>query len=755
MQRLRVSILGVWVVGSFPLLAAAQNNSSPDIAITLNEGIYYYLEGAQDKDTLETAVARFTAVLEQEPENASAMLFRALTHGRIALLLNNEKRNHQNTVRTLSEILDVRADPEGVERVRADRESARAVLSDETTSPAERRVVEARCNQYDRLLAGIEREKGRANRDLEVGRNDAASRSLTAARLERESYTFMLSDLRSLVGLLDGPQTVVHLLDVVANAKVGRIDAEEARDVARGFIAPRDASGPVEALREAEAQRLRAAAEILDSLLGEPLEERDRVRTMFFLGVIRYRLGVPLRAEVEARQLDEADVANLREAERLMAALADDETVEDGWRSYASLYLGLILPSIASAETDATVRDRELDRATERLAQAAELDAVIGDPSSIIPDLVWRQRESIDELRVSRGAAIPRNDVTLSVYAGTRYDTNVILLGERTDLPRDVSRKRDFGFTAGAAVDYTWDVAERVTLGFQVRTSQLWNVDVHEFDQQTYGGSIAVQHEAFREGDKFGPIYLALQYDFDYTLLGRSGFLESHAITPSLSFYTADRRGETDVYFTYQFRDYFEPLYDGRFDRDGDYLTIGLSHRLKLKEMTAVYEGYGWEPWGLPADKELQQNDPDYPDRYLTPYVGVSYSHDATVGKEFDRKSAALHLGVELPLPWGVQLDASSLFEWECYANGSLVDYHRRLRRDFIQEYGLTLSRTFVLRPGEQGNRYTPAFDRLLMTLRAHMTWTYDDTNTVDRLGQAIFEYDRYVCGVSVAFAFN
>ncbi len=755
MQRLRVSILGVWVVGSIPLLAAAQNDSSPDTVITLNEGIYYYLDGVEDKDTLDIAVARFTAVLEQEPGNTSAMLFRALTHGRIALLLNDEKRNHQNTVRTLSEILDVRAEPDGVERVRADREAAGAVLSDETNPPAERRIAEARCAQYDRLLARIEREKGKANQDLEDGRSDAAGRSLTAARLEREHYTFMLSDLRSLVDLLDEPQTVIHLLDVVANAKVGRIDAEEARDVARGFIAPNDASGPIEALREAEAQRLRAAVEILEALLGEPLEERDRVRTMFFLGVIRYRLGVPLRADAEARQLDEAGIENLREAERLMVALADDETAEDGWRSYASLYLGLIIPSAASAETDTAVRDRELGKALERLAQAAELDAGIGDPSSIIPDLVWRQRESIDELRASRGAAIPRNDVTLSVYAGTRYDTNVVLLGENTGLPRDISRKRDFGFTAGAAIDYTWDVDERVTLGFQLRTSQLWNVDVHEFDQQTYGGSVAIQHEAFGEGDKFGPIYLALQYDFDYTLLGRSRFLESHAITPSLRIYTADQRGEIDVFFTYQFRDYFEPLYDSRFNRDGDYLTIGVLHRLKMKEMTAVYEGYGWEPWGMPADKALQQDDPDYPNRYLTPYVGVSYSQDATEGDEFDRKSAALLLGVELPLPWGVRLDASSVFEWECYPAGSLVDYHRRKRRDFIQEYGLALSRTFVLRPGEQRNRYTPAFDRLLMTLRTHLTWTDDDSNTVDRLGQAIFEYDRFVCGVSVAFAFN
>ena len=72
--------------------------------------------------------------------------------------------------------------------------------------------------------------------------------------------------------------------------------------------------------------------------------------------------------------------------------------------------------------------------------------------------------------------------------------------------------------------------------------SQLWHADVDEYDLQTYGGAVALQYEARRKTGDFGPIYLSLQYDYDYTLLGRSGFLESQVIRPSVRVFWADRR---------------------------------------------------------------------------------------------------------------------------------------------------------------------------------------------------------------------
>ena len=125
------------------------------------------------------------------------------------------------------------------------------------------------------------------------------------------------------------------------------------------------------------------------------------------------------------------------------------------------------------------------------------------------------------------------------------------------------------------------------------------------------------------------------------------------------------------------------------------------------------------------------------------------------MGDEFDQNEYSLRAGVAAPLPWGMELDANVEFQWQDYRKGSLTDFHRRPRRDLVQRYEVGLSRTFVLRGGNMMKRFTPEIDRVLMTLRAHATFWHDDSNVVDRLGQAIFQYDRTLYGISVAFSFN
>jgi len=161
------------------------------------------------------------------------------------------------------------------------------------------------------------------------------------------------------------------------------------------------------------------------------------------------------------------------------------------------------------------------------------------------------------------------------------------------------------------------------------------------------------------------------------------------------------------------------------------------------------------EPWGRDSDASFIQDDPDYPKRYLELALGAEYSWDATKGEEFDLRAYALSMGARVPLPWGWSFDAQAIWEWEHYLNGSLVDFHRRGRRDFIQDYELALSRTFVLKEGQPEHRYSPDVDRVLMTLRAFARWTLDDSNVVDRLRQTTFEYDRGVYGMTLSFSFN
>jgi hypothetical protein len=246
-----------------------------------------------------------------------------------------------------------------------------------------------------------------------------------------------------------------------------------------------------------------------------------------------------------------------------------------------------------------------------------------------------------------------------------------------------------------------------------------------------------------------------MQYDYDYTLLGRDPFVETQTITPSIRLFALGRRAASDLYFSYSIRDYREPLFDQRFDRDGEYYRLGLVQSLKTIDMTGVYESWGIEPWGLESDQALRQDDPDWPVRHLQPFIGFRYAWDSTAGDEFDTKAYVFTIGADTPLPYGLMLDALVELEWQEYAHGSLIDFHRRPRRDLVQRYSVGLARTFVLRGGTLANRYELDMDRVLMTLRAHATWTLDDSNVVDRLGQAIFEYDRVVYGVSVGFTFN
>lgn len=424
----------------------------------------------------------------------------------------------------------------------------------------------------------------------------------------------------------------------------------------------------------------------------------------------------------------------------------------------------------AKLETDLAGKTRLLDDAERRLDQAAELDVrstpdgAVRSSSGAIPLVVGRQRKVIDAMRAEPPLMAPdRNDVQLTFGLGTNYDTNVVLLGWRTDLPRGVSDEKDFGLALTTTIDYTLDLSKldpdlrRWALGLRGRLGELWHADIDEFDEQNYGGSIALQYEALSRtsGGDFGPLYLRLQYDFDYTFLGRSDFLRSNSVRPSVRVHWLGDRALSDFYAKYEVRRYFEPLYDSRFERSGTYPAIGMFQSFEVLDLTPTYERLGWPAWGLASDASFVQQDPDHPARYLSLFGGFEYSWGATDGQEFDTKRYSVLGGVSWPLPWGVDFDTLLQFEWEEYQNGSLVDFHRRGRRDLIQRYEARLSRTFVLREGQEMNRYTPHMDRLLMTVQAHATWTIDDGNVVDRLGQAVFSYDRAVYWISFAFVLN
>lgn len=761
--------------GTIPQTLAQEmpTSDASDTLVDINEGIYYYLSGVsrRKEEPLQHAIELFSAALARNPRNQVALLFRALCHGQIGLIRREEGSVFYGKIKAREDATTFLNHPPEKLELMAKVAELELRLSDPALPPVERVALLTHKNDINQRLDNVAalRDFERLTLDEKEADNAKNRADLQEkAKGEREAYRLMVEDIQRLVDVLDSPEAMVRLLEVVAKTKIAGLLDQEAKRGEDLEVAPKDLSAPPPQLRRESADILAEVTRTLKRLLDDDVPQGpDVARTKFFYGVILYRRGVPLQDKEVTRS---KNAALLRRAEDVMRDVANDETVGSTWRSFAALYLGLIIPFRAADATSLEDRAAQLDEATQWLQRAAELDVAKdeqGNPiqdedgnyksnSFFIPTLKRQQDEAIAGYRTMERVAMPDlNDISISFHAGAHRDTNVILLGGRTDLPRDISRKEDYGFSTGVSIGYAKDLSDRLTLGAEGRASSMWHADVDEFDEQNYGASLALQYELLEQRDGFGPVHFRLQYDYDYTLLGREGFLNSNRVTPNLRAFWDNRRAETNLYFTYDIRDYFEQLADRRTDRTGEYFSIGITQSYKTIDMTKLYQAWSWQPWGHHNDDAFRQEDPDYPKRYLTPFVGFQYAWDQTTGTEFDQKSYLLAFGAMIPLPWGVDMHASADFEWQEYQNGSVIDFHRRARRDLIQRYRLEFSRVFVLQEGQVENRYRPKFDRVTMTLRAHASWTLDDSNVVDRLGQSIFEYDRTLYGISVAFTVN
>ena len=142
--------------------------------------------------------------------------------------------------------------------------------------------------------------------------------------------------------------------------------------------------------------------------------------------------------------------------------------------------------------------------------------------------------------------------------------------------------------------------------------------------------------------------------------------------------------------------------------------------------------------------------------RPLRPYVALEYGWDSTRGQEFDANRCLLVAGISVPLPYGVLFDFAGQWEWQDYYHGqNLVDCQRRARNDLVQRYRCGFERRFVLVPGDRANRTSVKIDRVVMSLRADVQFTDDDSNVQDCMRRAVFSYDRAIWGVSASFQFD
>lgn len=332
---------------------------------------------------------------------------------------------------------------------------------------------------------------------------------------------------------------------------------------------------------------------------------------------------------------------------------------------------------------------------------------------------------------------------------GNWYDSNVILLGKDTTLPRGFKKKGDYQYGISADFglsryiprsEFPW-VGESLAVGVGGGTSHVWQPNIPEFDVNRYAGRAYVNWQPIAD------LYLALQYEGSYTLLGRDPFITSHRLTPVLSkIWRRPSEGpggrelaRTDVYYSYDDRNYLDRLTSFQLNRDGAYQAVGAQQKFNLVQAQRYLRDHF-------AGRERARR--LFGEEWLSVYLGYEYRDERTAGTEFDLRGHALVWGLDVPLPHRFAFEVDGEFTWADYTGASLFDHERKERADFVQRYNIGLTYTVVAR-GENENMRT-----LAVKLRGGVEMTFQNSNIWNRLGEDIYEYDRALYGVQLQVDF-
>lgn len=475
----------------------------------------------------------------------------------------------------------------------------------------------------------------------------------------------------------------------------------------------------------------------------------------FYLGVAYYRLGdqyaksgdyaragEQLEAAVKhlatALSLARVDLERGRTAPQDPRAL-DQERFER-FERVVSYYQGLV---------DLQRRDNRAARSKLQFVLAGEEKTRLGNNAGAILKKL-DEMETEYPLPLSVPTPLGRLDVQGDIAIGGVYDTNVILLGRDTALPLNIGHKYDFGFglQSGFSVSRYLSkteapVGESLSFGIGGRTEHTWYSAIHEFDLNAYSG------QAFVNWQPVPDVYLGLEYDYSYTMLGHDPFISGNRLTPVVSRIwrkapgaggtMGEEAGRTDVWYNYDYRNYLERIGDPRFNRDGKYQSVGVRHTFNLLKSADLWPGY------YAAHEQERRY---FGRRWLSLGLGYVFRDERTRGSEFDLAGHSILAGVEVPLPYRLSLEFEAVLTWEDYAAPSIFDYRRNERSDFVQGYNVGLTHTFVAR-GENSTLPT-----LEVKLRGGVGLTFQNSNIWDRLSQDIYEYNRAIYGLQLKVSF-
>lgn len=308
-------------------------------------------------------------------------------------------------------------------------------------------------------------------------------------------------------------------------------------------------------------------------------------------------------------------------------------------------------------------------------------------------------------------ATAPPSPWKISATGGMEYDTNVVLLPGGTSPPAGatgISRQSDYRTVLNGSVDYRALQLDRFAGGISYSIYQSFHSKLSGFDVEDHAPSAYVQYQD-------GPASLNLQYIYNYTLVGRSPYLNANTALTSLTL------SESDITSTVlQFRYMDKVFRDGRFllnsSRNGKNWLVGLTQYVALGEKGRAWLGYIFDTDVTGGGSPKVAGPPNQLDNADWAYQG----HHLTTG-------------LELPPVYTVAV--SLAFDWihQQYLNpNSYAPEPTTRRRDNIYSFTGAASRDLT--------------DQLSLTFQ--YTYMRDDTN-VD-----VFSYTRSIYSLTLNASF-
>ncbi len=495
----------------------------------------------------------------------------------------------------------------------------------------------------------------------------------------------------------------------------------------------------------------RRAAQTLEAYINTDIGRTDRFGH-FFLGVAYFRLAsqdVRLAGQRKTEDRIRALAAFDRAMEFARKPVIGERIDPEDYAIFETkvLYYKALLAIISRDNREAydllqdVVKRSEAGATTELVQNANTLMSKIDEIESQEP-MPMTLETGLGPVRVEGYASM-----------GHYYDTNVILLGEDTQLPRRIPHKQDYRFGLQAGFDVSRNFTERddiigksLFVGAGGSTSHFWQPHIKEFDINIYAARAYINWEPISD------FFMGIQYDYSYTKLGQDPFISSNRVTPVISKIWREapdsaqdlgrERARTDIFYTYDDRDYFDRIFDPRLDRDGNYHSVGIAQSFNL-----VQAGDLWRNYYRSRDGQGPRDGRDF-ERWLRLRLGYTYRNERTQGSEFDLSGNTIYGGFDVPLPYRFAFDFTAEYTWDDYSQPSLFDYRRFERDDFIQRYIFGLTYTIMDR-GE----YRP-MPSLSIKTRGSIELIYQDSNVWDRLSQDIYQFNRQIYALELLISF-